>query len=160
MGKERTLGVAQYLNELYSADNDGKMIDEMKLHKLMYFAQREALKTTDEPLFGGTIEGWRFGPVVLPVHGVMKENRLYSRSYDISDNAKELLKTVYERYGKMSSWDLNGLSHEAFSWMMSRDGIEPDDRSNVKITLDQIRVDALIDQLEDEMGEVDYELYV
>lgn len=157
---ERTLGVAQYFNELYSKNHDGKQIDEMRLHKLMYFAQKESLKEERGPLFRGTIEGWRLGPVVLPVHGAMKRNSLMTVPYEISDDAKELIESVYERYKDLSSWKLNDLTHEEISWMKSRDGKEPEDSSNERITVDEIRVDALIEKLEEKMGEVEYELYV
>jgi len=48
----RTLTVAKYLNEL-NVHKHGCNMDEMKMHKMMYFSQRESLMITDNPLFGG-----------------------------------------------------------------------------------------------------------
>lgn len=44
------LDVAAYIVSRYSVENNGCMIDEMKLHKLLYFAQKESYIQTDKPL--------------------------------------------------------------------------------------------------------------
>lgn len=158
--KERTFGVAQYLDSLYMQEHDGEHIDELRLHKLMYFAQKQCLKERKTALFGGLIEGWRFGPVVVPVHGALKENRLYKKTYEISDGAKKLLDQIYAKYKDISSMELNNLSHEEFSWMKSRDGKKPEDSSNAVISVADIDVDIMIELLDERMGDVDYELYI
>ena len=45
---ERIIDVAQFIYDEYKRQS-GEVIDEMKLHKLLYFAQREGLAITDEP---------------------------------------------------------------------------------------------------------------
>ena len=47
------LTVAAYICDRYEKDF-GEKIDEMKLQKLMYFAQRESLIRSGKPLFRGT----------------------------------------------------------------------------------------------------------
>ncbi len=47
---EKVLNFAAYIAQEYFSEY-GQQIDEMKLHKLMYFAQRESLIQTGEPLF-------------------------------------------------------------------------------------------------------------
>ena len=47
---ERVLDVAQYIMDEYKKMT-GETIDEMKLHKLLYFSQRECLALTNKPLF-------------------------------------------------------------------------------------------------------------
>ena len=54
---ERIIDVAQYIYEEYKRQS-GEVIDEMKLHKLLYLAQRESLAITNEPLFSEVFEGW------------------------------------------------------------------------------------------------------
>ena len=58
---ENTMGVARALDNLYYEKN-GKHMDEMRMHKLMYFAQRESLMYNKEPLFDATFYGWKYGP--------------------------------------------------------------------------------------------------
>lgn len=47
---EKILDVAQYIYDEYKRQS-GEIIYEMKLHKLLYFTQRESLAITNEPLF-------------------------------------------------------------------------------------------------------------
>ena len=51
------INVAQYVYDRYKQET-GDNLDEMKLHKLLYFAQRESLAITDEPLFKEEMQGW------------------------------------------------------------------------------------------------------
>ena len=46
---EDLMNVASYIYNRYETEN-GTRIDEMKLHKLMYFSQRESLIQDSEPL--------------------------------------------------------------------------------------------------------------
>ena len=56
--------VASYIFERYKAQEKTK-IDEMKLHKLLYFAQRECFIQKNEPLFPDRFEAWKYGPVMV-----------------------------------------------------------------------------------------------
>ena len=47
---ERAINVARYICDEYRKMS-GEAIDEMKLHKLLYFSQRESFAITGEPLF-------------------------------------------------------------------------------------------------------------
>lgn len=58
---EKALDVAQYIFLEYKKIS-GKVIDEMKLHKLLYLTQRESLAVTGEPMFA---EEFEVGSMVL-----------------------------------------------------------------------------------------------
>ena len=45
-------------------------------------------------------------------------------------------------YGGLASWKLRNLSHEEISWRNSRMGLNPNDRGNRKLNLDDIKKDA------------------
>ena len=47
---ENLMSVASYVFNRYQ-ETMGEKIDEMKLHKLLYFAQRESIIQRNEPLF-------------------------------------------------------------------------------------------------------------
>ena len=70
---EKTLVVAKFLNDLFKNEN-GTDVDQMKMHKLMYFAQRESLMYNKEPLFDSEFEGWKYGPVLVEVRDAYKNN--------------------------------------------------------------------------------------
>ena len=60
------LQVASYIYKRYM-DDFGVRIDEMKLHKLLYFTQRECLIQKGEPMFEAHFEAWKYGPVMVQI---------------------------------------------------------------------------------------------
>lgn len=139
---ENTLCVAKVLYDMYY-EQKGVQMDEMKMHKLMYFSQRESLMYNNEPLFDGTFYGWKYGPVLKEVRSAYMTEALFSDvKGEVSEKTKKLLKNVLERYGSLSSWKLSSLSHEEFSWKKARTGLKADDDGNVKLLLEAMRVDA------------------
>lgn len=139
---ERTMCVAKTLYDMYYAEN-GAYMDEMKMHKLMYFSQRESLMYNKEPLFNATFYGWKFGPVLKEVRNEFRMLNPFSNVNGlVSEQTKELLKSVLARYGSLSSWKLSSLSHEEFSWKKSRVGLKSGEDGNVKLSLEAMKVDA------------------
>ena len=134
--------VAAYIYNRYPREFEEK-IDEMKLQKLMYFAQREGLIRTGEPLFEADFYGWRFGPVLKELRTPYKEE---SFSPDVTDESlgedKETLDEVFKVYAPKDSWSLSRLSHGEICWKRSRKGVAPSESSDNLIPLDDIRLDA------------------
>ena len=118
-------------------------MDEMKMHKLMYFSQRESLMYNDEPLFDGKFYAWKYGPVLKEVRSAYKSNAFERNVFTtLSESSFNLLQSVMQRYGSLSSWKLSSLSHEEFSWKKARKGLESSDDGDVEVLLDAMRVDA------------------
>lgn len=139
---EKTLSVAKVLYDMYYKQN-GVAMDEMKMHKLMYFSQRESLMYNKETLFDASFYGWKYGPVLKEVRSEFHRQKPFSNVEDsVSGNTRKLLKSVLDRYGSLPSWKLSSLSHEEFSWKKSRLGLEAGDNGNVKMSLAAMRVDA------------------
>lgn len=130
-------------------------MDEMKMHKLMYFVQREFLVRHGEPLFSEDFEGWKYGPVLLSVRRLFRTALDFKDCAEIKDSkVKEVIKFVLDEYGKMSLWSLSMLSHEEFCWKKARRGLEASENGSVKIALKDIRVDAVRVRFERENGVV------
>ena len=120
----------------------GQKIDEMKLHKLMYFAQRESLIRTGEPLFAAEFQGWRFGPVLPALREVYKAND-FAPLEELELGADQAaLDAVFDEYAETDSWNLSLLSHGEICWKRSRKGIAPHESSSNPIPLEDIRADA------------------
>ena len=134
--------VAAYIYDRYQRDFDEK-IDEMKLQKLMYFAQRESLIRTGEPLFEGDFYGWRFGPVLKELRTPYKEESFAAGVTDADMAGEmEILDEVFNAYAHRDAWSLSRLSHGEICWKRSRKGVSPYDSSDNMIPLDDIRLDA------------------
>ncbi len=140
---EKTMCVAKALYDMYYEQN-GVHMDEMKMHKLMYFSQRESLMYNNEPLFDATFYGWKYGPVLTEVRSEFRLMKPFSNVEGcVSEKTLELLKSVLNRYGSLSSWKLSSLSHEEFSWKKSRVGLESGEDGNVELSLEAMKVDAM-----------------
>ena len=136
------LTVAAYICGRYERENHEK-IDEMKLHKLMYFAQRESLIATGEALFEANFYGWRFGPILKEIRTPYKEGSFDNGiPEEIQGAEEEILDRVFKDYAGKDAWSLSRLSHGEICWKRSRKGISPYDNSDNMIPLDDIRLDA------------------
>jgi len=56
---DRVADIAQYIFDEYEKEAN-QVIDEMKLHILLYFAQRESFALLGQPLFKETFQGGEF----------------------------------------------------------------------------------------------------
>lgn len=139
---EKTLCVARRFNDLFKAEN-GTDMDQMRMHKMMYLAQRESLMYNKEPLFASEFQGWKYGPVLVEVRNEYLTGGMFrSASETLSAAAEELVKSVYQRYKKFSSWKLSSLSHGELSWKCSREGLDAEDNGAVSLKLADMKVDA------------------
>ena len=138
--------VARYIANRYYAQY-GQAIDEMKLHKLMYFAQRESLIQTDEPLFDATFRGWKFGPVLRELRKQYPQLKQESAKPDAfredeDGSFRAVMDRVFQNYAGKDSWSLSRLTHGELSWKNSRRGIPESQNSNAEMKLEDIREDA------------------
>ena len=120
----------------------GQKIDEMKLHKLMYFAQRESLILRGEPLFDAEFQGWRFGPVLPGLRELYKAGDFTPLAELELGDDQAALDAVFSEYAAADSWNLSLLSHGEICWKRSRKGVAPHESSANPIPLDDIRMDA------------------
>lgn len=139
---ESALKVAKVFYDSYFERFNEKM-DEMKMHKLMYFVQRESLMYNKQVLFDEDFYGWKYGPVLKSVRSeYMGGSPFESVMGDVSENTKRLVKSVLDKYGTVSSWKLSSLSHNEFSWKCARRGLGAKDNGNVKLKVSAMKVDA------------------
>lgn len=138
---EKILNVANYIFTEYK-NIANETIDEMKLHKLLYFSQRECFAIINEPLFEEHLEGWKYGPVSRDVRMAYTKDGILNAEAEISDEAKYIVNNVIQEYGIFSSWKLSEVSHQEISWRNARIGLSPEQNGCVQIKLDDIREDA------------------
>lgn len=134
------IDAAKYLAIQYEQRFD-ETITEMKLHKLLYFAQRECLVQKDIPLFDAEFQAWRFGPVLPEVRSAFS-SIVMCNSIRVDDNDRAILDWCLDRYGIKDAWSLSRLTHGEYSWKKARGGLSQYDNSSVTIPITDIRVDA------------------
>jgi len=120
--------VADYLLTLQD-DESGELISNLKLQKLLYYAQGYHLALFDKPLFDEQILAWKHGPVVRSIWEKYRdfESRAIPRPdrYDpraLKKETKEFLNEVYQVVGQFSAWKLRNMTHEEAPWKDTRQG--------------------------------------
>lgn len=139
-----TLHVATYIVDEYKR-LFGQQIDEMKLHKLMYFTQRESIIQTGAHMFDAQFRAWKYGPVLLEVREACKTMSFTS---SLTDEIKEQFKVVFDKimthYAPKKTMSLVCLSHAELSWKRARKGYGKYESSDVPMLLSDIYEDAAI----------------
>ena len=136
------LKIASYIAERYKRAFKER-IDEMKLHKLLYFTQREALIQTDAPMFDASFYGWKYGPVLLEIREGYRNDTLHTQpSEETIKKYQKVFDKIFEHYAVKDSWSLSRLSHGELSWKNARIGLLPSESGNVKMKIEDIRKDA------------------
>lgn len=117
--------VADYFLSL-TDDDAGDLISNLKLQKLVYYAQGFHLALYKKPLFDETIEAWMHGPVIPELYRKYKKYcdsfipKPESLSMDkYGRKVKELLDEVYKVLGQFSAWKLRGMTHEEPPWKVA-----------------------------------------
>lgn len=139
---EKVTTIASYIYQRYQQDY-GKRMDEMKLHKLLYFVQREAIIQTDEPMFKEQFEAWKYGPVMVEIRRMYKDGCLTEKlPQTYIEKYKSVFDMVFSTYAQKDSWSLSSITHGEYSWGQARKGIHEDENCDKLIDTDDIRKDA------------------
>ena len=97
-------------------------ISNLKLQKLLYYAQGCYLAFYNRPLFNDELVAWEHGPVVESVYHEYKNNG--GRGIESFGNIQEpytieeeaTLKTMYENFARYSAWGLRNMTHNEKPW--------------------------------------------
>lgn len=96
-------------------------ITNLKLQKVLYFAQAYYLAKFKRPLFSNKIEAWEYGPVVPKVYEDYKKhksNPIISEkdASSLSDKDKEIVKNIWDAFGGYSAGRLVDITHAHTPW--------------------------------------------
>ena len=105
-------------------------ITNLKLQKLLYYAQAWHLAFCDDPLFDDPIEAWVHGPVVPEIFRTYRHLKWspipnVGRPIESVDIA-EHLRDVWKVYGGFNATKLERLTHKEDPWKNARRGLAPD----------------------------------
>ena len=139
---EKLMNIASYVYNRYY-ETKGERIDEMKLHKMLYFAQRESLIQRNEPLFAETFYGWKFGPILKEIRNAYRDSSFFEEVEEVViGRIKTIMDKVFEEYADKDSWSLSRLTHGEYSWKNSRRGIPDGVNGDNPMDINDIAKDA------------------
>lgn len=106
-------------------DELGEGITNLKMQKLVYYAQAYHLAIFGIPLFGEEIQAWQHGPVVPDLYHKFKSfdsgpidanDYLSDINQTLPEEVKEFLDEVYEQFAQFSAWRLADMTHAEDPW--------------------------------------------
>jgi uncharacterized phage-associated protein len=109
----------------------GDTISNLKMQKLLYYAQGFHLAFYNEPLFPEKIKAWQYGPVVVEIYNEYQEysdgpipapRRINTKVFDAEK--KDFLTEIYQVYGQYSALRLMQLTHNEAPWNTTKIGEE------------------------------------
>lgn len=134
--------VASYIYNRY-LEEFKETVSEMKLHKLLYFTQRESLIQTGNPMFKESFWAWRYGPVLTEIRGCYANREFDDMPTEdfIKDNLG-IFDFVFSYYAPKDAWSLSRLTHGEYSWIHARGNSLPNQSCNTPLAIEDIRKDA------------------
>lgn len=133
--------IAEYFIKL--ANSTGSFISNLKLQKLVYYAQAWHLALKNEPLFSEDFEAWVHGPVIpklyekyhsFGIRPIEQEVEL-----DLPDEVREFLEEVSLEYFALDAYELERMTRIEDPWQIARGNLPPDSASNSIIKQEWIK---------------------
>lgn len=129
--------VASYF--ILSARESGGEMTNLKLQKLLYYAQAWCLAINGKPLFNEKFQAWMHGPVQPEIYQKYKrygwrsideeiEESLEDIKKEFSEEELNILEQVREIYMPIDAYGLEKLTHQEEPWQKARGVCEPGDR--------------------------------
>lgn len=97
-------------------------LTNLKLNKLVYYAQVESLRASGSSLFDDPIEAWQYGPVEPAVYRTFRKygrrRILHEEGHCVSSaQVDRIVDAVARSYGNLTAYDLVNWSHrEGGAW--------------------------------------------
>ena|ERR1700674_2845345 len=122
----------------------GDPLTNLKLQKLLFYAQGWYLALCDKPLFDERIEAWPHGPVVPPVYGAFKKWGWAPIGDEIvpielSKEVKTHLDEIMRVFGGYTAYSLEQMTHSEKPWIDARGGLPADEPSSAIITQESMK---------------------
>jgi uncharacterized phage-associated protein len=135
--------VADYI--LCYSHSEGDYISNLKIQKLVYYAQAWFLALHDEPLFEDHIQAWVHGPVQPKLfrrfekYGwkpILEEPKCPKFK---DERIKPHLDEIMNVFGDCTAHHLSRLTHQEDPWRLTRRGLGPDQPSESIISHEAMR---------------------
>lgn len=100
----------------------GDVVTNLKLQKLLYYAQGFNLAINNKPLFKEDILAWEHGPVIREVYNLYRDNAsaplpVKTCPSSLTKEEKSLVENVWKVYGQFSAWKLRDMTHNESPWL-------------------------------------------
>jgi len=129
---------------IHLANETGSYISNLKLQKLVYYAQAWHLALYNEPLFEEDFEAWVHGPVIPALYQKYKKFSWKPiqeevEEPDIPEDILDFLGEVVKVYFGCDAYYLERMTHQENPWIQARGSLLKDDICDEIITKESMR---------------------
>lgn len=129
---------AQNISDFFlgKAIETGSFISNLKLQKLVYYAQAWHLGIVGREIFPDDFEAWVHGPVLPSLYQNYKHFRWTPIILEqkpviaIPGDLQAFLEDVCAEYFSCEAYDLERMTHAERPWQQAREGLKPDEPSS------------------------------
>jgi uncharacterized phage-associated protein len=140
--------VARYLVRLAAHDEEPDFLTNLRLQKLLYYAQAWSLAMRGKPLFDDRIEAWPSGPVVPSVfdrflglgqRSLLPDDVEEERDIEMEQEDVDFVASVWHSYKGFSPSHLREMTREEDPWRNARGNLSPIEGGDEEITCEAMR---------------------
>ena len=138
--------IANYFMVRAYEDGIESDLTNLKIQKLLYYAQSLYLALYDEPLFEDEIQAWRYGPVCPAAYRYYSEFEAKQLPIpertglaNLSEETQAVLEEVWDYFGGYHAYRLSGMTHSEFPWQKARQNLPATARSEAPIWLEDLK---------------------
>lgn len=129
--------IADYL--IAESRERGELLTNLKLQKLLYYADAWNLALRDEPLFDEEFKAWVHGPVLASQYHRFKDFRWMPITSEIerpnlSADLSAFLDEIVDVFGSETAVALELMTHRELPWIEARGDTPASDPSSAKIS--------------------------
>lgn len=114
--------ISRWFINYNNSQEEADLLTNLKLQKLLYYAQGTSIKYTGKTLFTEEMYALQYGPVVSDVYNKYK---VYGRNHidevvdapELENDVTVILEDVFEEYGQFSAWKLVEMTHNESPWI-------------------------------------------
>lgn len=142
--------VADYFIAL--SNETQNLISNLKLQKMVYYAQAWSLTILDRPLFDEDFQAWVHGPVLPALYAQYRhftwkpiqredlgEGALARCMNQFDEFTQQLLVDVAKEYFGLEPYHLERLTHSEEPWQKARNGLPDDEPSTAVISKEEMK---------------------
>jgi len=134
--------IADYF--IWLANYTGSFISNLKLQKLVYYAQAWYLAIHDKPLFDEDFEAWIHGPVIPELYNEYCEFKWKPILKEVdepkfSEEIKQFLDEVTDVYFRIDAYELEQMARSEAPWIEARGDLPTDASCNEIISKESMR---------------------
>ncbi len=133
------LSVARELVKLSLSGDEPDPLTNLRLQKLLYYAQAWSLVIRESELFSDELEAWGQGPVVPAAYHALSDGPIRVEAFAgapvLRDEEAEFVRRLWEAYSPYSALQLSKMVREEAPWLKARENRPKDGGGNNAISV-------------------------